>query len=135
MPEDPLPYVDLKKVGHGAMFKGDKGVLVSHFESRVLIPLGESADLTYYKPRPESELIPPLGEFQKEWIDACKTDLKTSCDFDYGGTLNEMMVLGLVAYRVGKKLDYDGEKGEVRNSPEGNALLRRAYREGWVLNG
>lgn len=135
MPESPSPYVDLDKVGHGALFVGDKGAIVSHFESRVLIPLKEGGDLTYYKPRPASDLIPPLGDFQQEWIEACKTDLKTSCDFDYAGTLNEMMVLGLVAYRVGKKLDYDGEKGQVTNSPEGNDLLRREYRPGWTLNG
>lgn len=135
MPEDPIPYVDLRKVGHGAMFKGDKGVLVSHFESRVLIPTGNEADMTYYHSPAASEILPPLGEFQQEWIDAAKSDLKTSCNFDYAGTLNEMMVLGLAAYRVGKKLDYDGEKGEVTNSAEGNNLLRRDYREGWVLNG
>jgi hypothetical protein len=45
------------------------------------------------------------------------------------------MMLGLVAYRVGKKLDYDGAQGRVTNSAEGNDLLRRKYREGWTLNG
>jgi len=45
------------------------------------------------------------------------------------------MLLGLVAYRVGKKLDYDGAAGRVTNSPEANALLSRQYREGWTLNG
>jgi len=43
--------------------------------------------------------------------------------------------LGLVAYRVGKKLDYDGASGRVTNSAEGNDLLRRQYRPGWTLNG
>ena len=47
----------------------------------------------------------------------------------------ETMLLGLVAYRVGKKLDYDGAAGHVTNSPEANDLLRRKYREGWTLNG
>ena len=91
--------------------------------------------MTYYKPRSKDELIPPLGHFQEEWINACKGGLKTSCDFDYGGTLIEMMLLGLVAYRVGKKLDYDGAAGRVTNSAEANELLSRKYRSGWVLNG
>ena len=76
-----------------------------------------------------------MGSFQKEWINACKGNLKTSCDFDYGGTLTEMMLLGLVAYRVGKKIEYDGAAGRVTNSDEANALLGRQYREGWTLNG
>jgi len=76
-----------------------------------------------------------MGDFQQEWIDACKGDLKTSCDFDYAGTMMEQMLLGLVAYRVGKEIEYDGGKGRVTNSAEGNALLRRRYRPGWILNG
>ncbi len=135
MPESPAPYVDLSNIGHGAMFIGDRGTLVCDFNSRLLIPNGANADMTYYQPREEDQVIPPLGGFQQEWIDACKGDLKTSCDFDYAGTLNEMMVLGLVAYRVGKQIDYDGEKGEVTNSAEGQDLLGREYREGWTLDG
>jgi hypothetical protein len=136
MPEAPVPYVDLDKVGHGAMFVGDKGSLIAHFDSRLIVPAADSeADMTYYRPRSKDKAIPPLGDFQQEWIDACKGDLRTSCDFDYAGVLNEMMVLGLVAYRVGKKLDYDGEAGQVTNSAEGADLLGREYREGWVLNG
>ena len=46
-----------------------------------------------------------------------------------------MMHLGLVAYRVGEKLEYDGAKGRVTNNAEANALLRRDYRPGWVFNG
>jgi len=135
MPRSPRGYVDLKKIGHGAMFKGSKGFLVADFGSRVLIPHGGSADLTYYKPRPKDKVLPPLGHFQEEWTKACKGDLKTSCDFDYGGKLIETMLLGLVAYRVGKKLNYDGENGRVTNNPEADALLRRKYRPGWTLNG
>ena len=135
MPKTPVEFIDLNKIGHGAMFRGSRGVLVSDFTTRALLPSGPRADMTYYKPRPERKLIPKLGQFQQEWIDACKGDLKTSCNFDYGGKLIEMMLLGLVAYRVGKKLDYDGRAGRVTNSSEGNDLLRREYRKGWTLDG
>ena len=135
MPQTPKGYIDLSKIGHGVMFKGSQGFLIADFDSRVLLPYGKEADMTYYKPRPKDKLIPALGHFQKEWTNACKGDLKTSCDFDYGGTLIEQMLLGLVAYRVGKKLDYDGTTGRVTNSTEGNDLLSREYRPGWTLDG
>jgi len=76
-----------------------------------------------------------LGDFQGEWINACKGDLKTSCDFDYGGKLVETMLLGLVAYRVGKKITYDAPNGRVTDTPKAHALLSRKYRSGWTLNG
>ncbi len=153
MPDSPHPGIDLRKIGHAAMFEGTQGVLIAHFESRILLPSAKGGDMTYYKHRTEAELIPPLGWktppmpvapgarparesiFQWEWINACKGDLKTSCDFVYGGDLIEQMLLGLVSYRVGKKLQYDSAAGRVTNVPAANALLRRKYRPGWTLNG
>ncbi len=135
MPKSPVKYVDLNQIDHGAVFRGTRGFLVADFGSLLLIPYGPKADMTYYKPRSEDKLIPPLGQFQKQWINACKGDLKTSCDFDYGGKLIEMMLLGLVAYRTGKKLDYDAATGKVTNNLEANDLLRHEYRAGWTLNG
>ncbi len=68
-------------------------------------------------------------------IDACKGNLKTSCDCEYSGNMIETMLLGLVAYRVGKKIAYDGAAGRVTDNPDAEALLRRTYRPGWTLNG
>jgi hypothetical protein len=135
MPTSPMKYIDLNKIGHGAMFKGSDGFLISDFDSRIILPYGKEADMTYYRPRSNNLLIPTMEGFQEEWINACKTDLKTSCDFDYGGTLIEQMLLGLVAYRAGEKLIYDGEKGRITNNEKANEYLSRKYRKGWTLNG
>ena len=135
LPESPTPFVDLKKIDHGVMFEGSKGVLIADFKSRILLPQGNQADLTYYKPRTSQTLLPPIRDFQQQWIDACKGKDKTACDFDYAGPMIEMMLLGLVAYRVGKKIQYDGATGRVTDCPEANELLRRTYRPGWTLNG
>ena len=135
MPEWSMNFIDLNKIGHGAMFKGSKGFLVSSFTNRILIPFGNDADMTYYNRRSEEKIAKPMGNSQQEWIDACKGDLKTSCDLKYSGDMMEQMMLGLVAYRVGKKLEYEPVKGRVTNSDEANALLSRKYRPGWVLDG
>ena len=135
MPESPARYVDLRKIDHGAMFEGTKGTLVADFTTRVLLPNRRGADMTHYKPRTKEALLPPVGNFQKQWINACKGSLKTDCDFEYAGNMIEMMLLGMVAYRVGRKISYDGAAGRVTDSSEADALLRRTYRPGWMLNG
>jgi predicted dehydrogenase len=135
MPATPAPWVDLNKIGHGALFEGSHGALVAEFNARLLIPQGHKADLTYYRPRSKHTLLPAMGNFQQQWINACKTDLKTSCDFEYNGNLTESMMLGLVAYRAGKKLTYDPAAGRITNAPEANQFLRREYRDGWTLDG
>jgi len=132
---DSLHGVDLSKIGHGALFVGDKAYLVASFGSHQIIPRDPKAGLSHYKPRPAEQRVPPMGGFQQQWINACKGDLKTSCNFDYSGTAGEQMLLGLVAYRVGEKILYDGRAGRVTNNDKANELLSRKYREGWVLDG
>jgi predicted dehydrogenase len=135
MPRSPSRLIDLKRIGHGAMFKGSRGFLIADFKSRILVPYGKESDLTYYKPRDKEDVAPPIGHYQKEWTAACKGDKKTSCDFDYAGRMIEMMMLGMIAYRAGTKIDYDAKTGRVTNSPKANALVKRTYRKGWTLNG
>jgi len=135
MPKSPFKHIDLAKIGHGALFKGNKGYIIADFTTRMVIPYGKNADLTYLNT--EDIKIPEktVANFGEEWTNACKGDLKTSCNFDYSGILIEQLLLGSVAFDVGKKLDYNAKKMEFTNSPEGNRLLKKEYREGWVLNG
>jgi predicted dehydrogenase len=136
MPESPARYIDLSKIDHGAMFRGTKGYLVANFDRRVLWPIGDEADMTYYKPRTPDKVLPDIGDFQKQWINACKGgDRSTACDFEYSANMIEQLLLGLVAYRAGGKIEYDGAAGRVTNNEEANKLLRRTYREGWTLEG
>jgi len=134
MPESPNNWIDLRKIDHGAMFKGTQGFIVCGFDGRIVIPFGKDADMAYYKPRPKDQVMPPMGNFQMEWVNAAKGNLKTTCNFDYSGKMTEMMMLGLVAYRAGKPLKYDGAKGTT-DSAEANAFLSRKYRDGWKLDG
>jgi predicted dehydrogenase len=134
-PDSPHPSIDLNKVGHGVVFEGSSGYLVADFQSRMVLPLGLDNGLNDYKPRPKSAQAPPMGNFQQEWIKACKGDLKTSCNFGYATDMIEMMLLGLVAYRAGKKISYDGATGRVTDCPEANQYLSHTYRKGWTLDG
>ncbi|WP_372845116.1 Gfo/Idh/MocA family protein [Pontiella sp.] len=133
MPKSPFSPLDLSKIGHGAMFKGTKGILVADFKNRILIPMGKDTDMTYYTPPHKARA--PIGGFMQQWFKACKTDLKTDCDFDYAGRMIETLMLGLVAHRAGKELTYDAKAGKVLNDAAANEFLSKNYREGWTLNG
>jgi len=136
MPESPKPFVDLRRIDHGIMLEGTQGTLIADFGSRMIIPFGDKSDMTYYKPREKEAVLPNLGEFQKQWLDACKDPSRqTACNFGYSADMIEQMLLGLVAYRAGKKIEYDAVAGKVTNAPEANEFLRRTYRKGWTLNG
>jgi hypothetical protein len=91
--------------------------------------------MTYYKPPTKDQVAPPHGSFVGQWINACKGDLKTSCDFDYSGRMIETLMLGLAAHKAGKVLDYDPVSGRPTNYSDANENLSKVYRKGWVLNG
>lgn len=133
MPKSPYGALDLNKIGHGVMFKGTKGAIVSDFQNRLLIPMGKETDLTYYTPPHKGRA--PMGGFMQQWMKACRGNLKTDCNFDYAGRMIETLMLGLVAHRAGKELIYDAKTGTVTNDAAANELLTKKYREGWVLNG
>jgi hypothetical protein len=52
-------------------------------------------------------------------------------DFEYACPFTEMVLLGNLAVRLGKKIEWDGEKMKAKNAPEADRLIRRAYRKGW----
>jgi predicted dehydrogenase len=133
-PGMPAEAFDREKLFKGVIFKGDKGWLLADYDWRILMPKVDS-DMTHYSsPRPE-ELIPSSPGHHKEWIIGCKTGKPTLCNFDYSGALIEHNMLALVAYRVGKKLDYDAENMKATNCPEADQYIKKTYRQGWALNG
>ncbi len=134
-PGMPAEAFDREKLFKGVLFKGDKGWLLADYGLRILMPRQNAGDMTHYKsPKPE-ELIPPSLGHHAEWIVACKTGKPTTCNFDYSGALIENNMLALVAYRVGKKLEWDAKNLKATNCPEADKFIRKTYRKGWVLNG
>jgi predicted dehydrogenase len=119
----------------GALFKGDKGWLLADYSLRILMPKQRESDMTHYKSPKPDELIPPSLGHHKEWIVACKTGSPTTCNFDYSGALVEANMLALVAYRMGKKLQWSSNSLSAPNCPEADQYIRKTYRKGWVLNG
>lgn len=114
--------------GNGVLFVGDDGMLLSDYGNHMLLPEEKYADFA----RPEPFIPASLGH-HAEWIHACKTGEPTTCNFEYAGWLTEANHLGNVAYRAGKKLEWDAENLRATNAPEADPFIRREYRKGWSL--
>jgi predicted dehydrogenase len=120
--------IDFSKWGLGILFVGDKGMLVADYGKHILLPQDKFKDFQ----RPEPSIPKSLGH-HAEWVHACKTGEPTTCNFDYSGKLIEHNLLGNVAYRTGKKLEWDAKNLKATNAPEADKFIRREYREGWTL--
>jgi len=116
--------------GGGALIVGSKGKLLHDTYGAKPRLLPKSLHESYGKPRQKLSRIP--GEdHEMNWVDAAKGNAEASCPFEYAARLTEVMLLGVVALRAGKKILYDGPNMKVTNVPQANDFLRREYREGW----
>lgn len=122
------PPHELPKWGNGVLFVGDKGMLLTDYDKHVLLPEKDFADFT---PPPPS--IPDSIGHHAEWIQACKTGGSTTCNFGYGALLTEAGLLGNVAFRTGKKIEWDPQHARAKNCPEAGQYLQHHYRKGWRI--
>lgn len=122
----------LHKWKNGILFTGEKGHLICDYSNYALLPEDRFKD--YQKPEPT---IPKSIGHHKEWVTAClKREPKMPlCNFSYSGPLTETVLLGTVAYRTGKELEWDAKQMGAANAPEAEEYLRLKYREGWTLGG
>ena len=129
--QPPTPEgIDLEKWKIGVIFVGEKGTLVADYGRCVLLPEDKYKDFPVPQPQ-----IPVSPGQQKEWLAACKTGSPSLCNFDYAGVLIENNLLGCVAFRVGKRLQWDAANLKATNCPEADRFIRKQYRRGWELPG
>jgi predicted dehydrogenase len=112
----------------GCLFIGQRGMILANYSRHLLLPEKEFAGFV-----PPEPTLPRSPGHHAEWLEACKAGKKASADFEYSGWLTEANHLGNVAYRVGKKIQWDAAAMRATNAPEADAWIRREYRRGWEL--
>jgi len=140
-PEDLQAKVlsDGKKLpSSGSILVGEKGILYSpdDYGARFFITPKELVDgKTLDKP----ETLPSNGKgdqgMKDEWYEAIKAGKPEIAysNFDIASLLTESFLLGNVAIRTGKTLEWDGPGLRVTNVPEANRFIQTEYRRGWEV--
>jgi len=130
----------------GCLLIGEKGQLFSpdDYGARFFIKLKDEKDLTDGRSHEAVKNIPqtiPRNEHpgtgdpkqHLEWIAGCKGGPVPYSNFDIAAYLTEIILLGCVALRVGKPLDWDGPKMRAKNAPEAARFINREYLNGFSL--
>jgi len=112
----------------GVLFVGAKGMLLADYGQHRLLPEKAFADFA----RPPKSIAESIGH-HAEWLHACKTGAPTTCPFAYSGLLTEANHLGNLAYRAGKRVEWEPKTMRITNAPGAEHLLGREYRKGWKL--
>lgn len=116
--------------GNGAVFLGSKGIMATRDR-------GEGVHLLPSERWADYELPPPLltrsPGHMLDWVRACKGGEPSCSDFSVAAPYNEWVVLGVIAFRLPGKLEWDAANMRFTNSEEANRYVRPAFREGWEL--
>jgi len=112
---------------NGILFIGTSGNLFVEYSSGPILFSGGEAN-------GKIEMLPAEDHY-RQWTNACKGEGKTSCSFSYAGPMTETVLLGNVAHRAGKLIEWDSVNLVAKNCPEALPYIRRTYRDGWKIPG
>jgi predicted dehydrogenase len=113
----------------GAYFEGEKGTLLCDYNSRMITINGETVkDITEV---PVSITRSP--GHQQNFVNAVKSRIQPESNLEYARKLTLPMHLGLISYRLNRKLRWNEKKEHFRGDKEANSYLHREYRKKWDL--
>ncbi len=130
----------MKKLpGSGCLLIGDKGRIFSpdDYGSSFLVRMNDEKELKAATEHDAVKAIPAKftaspGHYV-EWVQACRGGDAAYSNFDIAAYLTEIILLGCVALRVGKKLEWDGPAMKATNAPEAAQYVKREYRKGFEI--
>jgi predicted dehydrogenase len=135
-----LPPKDLfhgeEQPTNGSLIIGSRGTLftrtwhggVTPDDMFLLLP---HQQYTHYSPPPPS--LPRTPEHHAEWIAACKGGPPTQSNFDYASRLTESLLVGLLAVRLGRRIDWEADAMKAKSCPEADPFIKPQLRQGWEL--
>jgi predicted dehydrogenase len=117
---------------NGILFVGDKGTMVCGGWSGAprLFPVARRREFQTPKPT-----IPRSKGHRQEWIQACKDNRPedAKAGFDYSGPFTEALLVGNLAVRLQKRIEWDAANLRATNAPEADGLIRKTYRKGFGI--
>jgi predicted dehydrogenase len=135
-PEKPKEMEAERWESSGTIFIGDKGKIMcgEYCGNPRLLPESSMAD--YKRPDPTIPRIPGNDQEALPYIDfirACKGGPPACSNFDVSGPFSEIVLLGNLALRLGKKMEWDSAHMRVKGCPEADQYIHPTYRKGWSV--
>jgi len=119
----------------GGILFGSKGMIVhgSHGAGACHI-LPESLSDQYKGDKAPKQTLERVKGHHWDWLEAIRTGRQAGSNFDYGGRLTQVALIGAISIRFpGQTLEWDDHAVRFTNNDAANAYINPAYRKGWKL--
>ena len=116
----------------GCYFYGTKGIFhMGWMKGWTFYPSDSRAPVVTEEAKLNAPDSQNIKELWADFLDAIKTNRKPISDIGEIQLSTNMALLGMLSYKLGRSIVWDGEKEQVLNDEEANRGLRREYRKGW----
>lgn len=126
------PYLD-DSGEPGVAFIGEKGILAINRVSWKIMPLQEDGKymMNALPMRRTTEI--GLDNHTRNWLECIRDRKDPNCTIETGRDVALVAHMGNIAYRTGRKLEWDASKRGFKNDDEANKLVKSHYRTPWEL--
>lgn len=116
----------------GCYFYGTKGTFhLGYRRGWTFFPLRENGEVLHE----EGKLNEPDGQnIREHWadfLDAIRTGRRPLSDIEEGHWASNCSLLAMISLRLGRSVEWDGDKDRIVGDDAAHGLLRREYRRGW----
>ncbi len=127
-PPRPAELADQPMPEEGTLYIGEEGKLLAAWSGLKLLPASKAAKAAGIR-----KTLPRRPGTWREWHEACRGGEPAGCHFDWAVPLTETVLLGNIAIRTGKRLEWDAARMKFTNAAEANSYLKQPYHNGWSL--
>ncbi len=117
----------------GQIWIGDKGMILAgtYAENPRLLDPRVAADVAA---NPTPKKYPRTEGVYREWFSAIREGKKAGSDFaGYAGPMTEMILIGVLAVRMGRTLEMNPDTGAITNATPPSEWVNPTFRSGWSL--
>jgi len=116
----------------GCFFYGTKGTFHMGWRNGwTFYPLGKGQKEIHEEPRLHEPDSQNIKELWADLLNAIETGKRPVCDIELIHYSTNMSLLGMLSYKLGRSIRWDGEKEVVVGDKDANRLLARKYRRPW----
>lgn len=117
----------------GCYFYGTRGTFhMGWKQGWTFYPTGRGQKEIHAEPKLNEPDQQNIKELWADFIESIETGRKPVCDIEEIHYSTNLSLLGMLSYKLGRSVKWDGRNERIIGDPDANKLLRREYRAPWV---
>ncbi len=123
---------EAERTNVGCYFYGTEGTFhMGWLDGWTFYPASKNRPVIHQEPKLNEPDQQNIAQLWANFLESIQNGTRPVSDIEVGHRSTNLALLGMLSYKVGRSIEWDGEKEVILNDPSANALLRRAYRGPW----